>query len=166
MNRRSRLTIRRPRRRRGSMALQVVMVMPILLIVTLAIFQFGVLLLVHQAITHAATVAAREAAKGADPAQLECIVEEVLKPHGIYVGPTMGIVLEDPDCNPPLGDLACSAPPPVVLQPDEVRVTICVDATTRPFFNPLKYLGLDLLTGNCITVSAIAQKELPLFPPP
>lgn len=156
----------RPRRRRGSQTIELILVLPILLIVTFAIFQFGILMTVHQAVTHAATVAAREAGKGATAAQLECVVEEVLKPHGLTVGDCVSVVLEDGEGDPDaeqIGAVACNEPASPDLAPGFVRVTVCVSTSGRPFINPLACYGFNLY-GRRLSVSAVAAKEQPTFP--
>ncbi|MCH8922470.1 MAG: pilus assembly protein, partial [Planctomycetes bacterium] len=58
------LRARRTSMRRGSVTLEFILVTPIIIILTWAVFQYGILLLVQQSVTHAAAVAAREAGKG------------------------------------------------------------------------------------------------------
>src|SRR5262245_23196344 len=78
--------IRRRRfKRRGVYTIELIMVMIVLVLATFVSFQFGIFLIVKQAVAHAATVAAREAAK-ANPAtipELEQIIETVLAGHQI-----------------------------------------------------------------------------------
>jgi len=150
-------------RRKGLSTLEMILVLPILLLVTFAGIEFGVLLLVRQAVSHAATVAAREAAKGADMDDLEIVIEKVLGPHDIKIGCCASFVLEDPSATDPVqqsGTFACTHPPVPCLDPDEVRVTVCIDMGKRPCLNALKSFGLDL-SGRRMAASSFAKKESP-----
>jgi hypothetical protein len=103
---------KRPRslRRRGFSAIEVVLVLFVLVIATFVSLQLGIALIVKQAVAHAATVAAREAAKAnpADLDELECIVERVLEGHQIAIGPKASFVLENPEPQPQRGTLLCN----------------------------------------------------------
>ncbi|MCS7272390.1 MAG: pilus assembly protein [Gemmataceae bacterium] len=147
-------------RRRGSLTVELILVLPILILVCLATIQFGILMTVHQAVTHAATVAAREAAKGASIAQLKCIVEEVLAPHCLSVGDCVSVVLEDgvgtPDAEQ-IGNVPCPLPSQA-LPTNSVRVSICVDTSCRPFINPLSSFGFSL-ANRILCERAVVPKE-------
>ncbi len=128
--------------RRGSLTVELILVLPILILVCLATIQFGILMTVHQAVTHAATVAARAAAKGASQPTLECIVEQILAPHCLTVGtdPTdcVQVVKED------LGG--------------SVRVTVYVDTDCKPFINPLSSFGFSL-ANRTLCERAVVPKQ-------
>ncbi len=146
-------------RRRGSLTVELILVLPILILVTLATIQFGILMTVHQAVTHAASVAAREAAKGASIEQLECVVEEVLKPHCLQVGDCVSVLLEDGETSAPeqIGTVPCpSSGGP--LPTNSVRVTVCVDTSCRPFINPLSSFGFSL-SDRILCERAVVPKE-------
>jgi len=144
-------------------------VLPILLIASLATIQFGIALVVSQAVTHAATVGAREAAKmadtggvGVDMDELVCVVESVLGTHGITIGTDASVVLEDPTGSNPIeqrGTLVCNPPSTPVPQSSEVRVTVCVDLGKKPFLNCLTVFGLDF-SGRRFTASSLLRKEI------
>jgi len=156
----------RPRQRRGSITLEVSLILPLLIILTVATIQFAIFTVVEQAIVHSATVAAREAAKGASLSELTCIVEAVLAPHGITIGDHAAVVLEDPQAIPPVqtaGTIACTPADSPALESGEVRVTVCVDLGGKPFLNALKYIGMDY-TGKRFGISAFARKELEAVP--
>ena len=141
--------------------LELVIVLPILILLLVAGIQFGMAMLVQQAVTHAATVAAREAGKGVSTAELAQVVECILAPHSITIGPYAGLVLEDPEKYPQpqkAGSLTCDAPASPSLESGDVRVTLCVALDRRPFLNALRAYGIDL-TGRRFVVSASAQKE-------
>jgi len=153
------------RRRRGGLTLEMILLLPILILSSLAIIQFGIAMTVDQAVTHAATVAAREAAKGVtDIDDLGEIVELALEAHDIKIGDQANIVLEvgaaspvsskgpgdgGPDCSPPSGP---------TLAADELRVTVCVDMSKRPYLNVMGAFGLDF-SNKVFTVSAVSKVE-------
>lgn len=148
-------------RRRGSLTVELILVLPILILVTLATIQFGILMTVHQAVTHAASVAAREAAKGASIAQLECVVEEVLKPHYLKVGDCVSVLLEDGQGDPDLekiGTVPCPSSDES-LPSNSVRVTVCVDTSCQPFINPLSSFGFSL-SDRILCERAVVPKEV------
>lgn len=146
------------RHRRAVSAIELIVVLVVLILATLASFQFGIALIVKQAAAHAATVAAREAAKGADLAELETVIETVLAGHQITIGPDASFILEDPAPQPQQGTLACEAPAAPVIDGDEVRVTLCVSLTAHPILNILQVYGVDF-TGRHFTISSVATRE-------
>ena len=153
---------RRGDRRRGVQTLEVIVVLPIVIITTFAVFQFGIAMVVEQAVTHAATVGAREAGKGADIDELVVVVEEVLFPHGITIGTDASVVLEDPMAPSPVeqrGTVTCDPPLAPTLGVDEVRVTVCVDLGASPFLNALTSYGINF-AGKQFTVSSAVRKQI------
>ncbi|NMC20585.1 MAG: pilus assembly protein [Thermogutta sp.] len=151
----------RRRLRGGSLTLEAVLILPVLVLTFLAVIQFGILMLVEQTVVHAATVAAREAAKGADVEAAVLAAHSVLGLHGLSVGPAMTLVLEDPLADTPAqvrGDLPCDISGLPALTAGEVRVTLCVSLSHRPFLNGLRYWAVDF-TGRKFTVSAVADRE-------
>lgn len=149
-------------RRRGLEYLELVLVMPILFMATIAIFQFGILMLYHTAVTSAAVEGAREYAKpGATATNVADYIQNMLAIHrvqfntmtttagvgDVYVlfelSNTMATTTEERGNT----DLAVSAVGPITFSPNEVRVTVCsklVSANDRPVPNWLRYIGLDL----------------------
>lgn len=153
----------RPTPRRGMQTLEVVLILPLLLLMSIAIFQFGIMMLVQQAVTHASTVAAREAGKGADIDELVEVINRVLSPHGIVIGTDASVRLEDSEIVIPVedqqrGDLQCDSPSSPVLGPYEVRVTVCVDLTTKPMLNALRSYGVDFSCKR-FQISSMVRKE-------
>jgi hypothetical protein len=147
------------RRRRGGITLEAIVVLLILLISTLAVFQFGFAMVVRQATAQAATVAAREAAKGADVAELSDIIDAVFQAHDIRVGDGAGFILED-GLLPPImqGDVTCTLPDSPAVGADEVRVTVCVAMDRRPFINPLATVGASF-TGKTFQATSLVKFE-------
>ena len=140
--------------------LEVVLVLPILLILFLASLQFGIVMVVQQAVGHAATVGAREAGKGADVGEVACVVNQMLSPHALTVPYNASVVLEDPDETPNVqrtGTIVCDPPPGPSLAMDEVRVTVCVNATEKPFLNPLRHFGVCVIRQ--LKASSVVNKE-------
>lgn len=164
--------------RQGAVTLEFILVMPIIVVITWAVFQYGILLLVRQSVTHAATVAAREAGKGEPIDVLGRVVDNVLVVHCLDIAdddgdpiPNSGmqVVLEtgDPNGGAALvqsfgdGSLDCDPPDDPEVQPDEVRVTVCVDLTKPPICNFLFNFGLTELTfqGKRLEISSLVKKE-------
>lgn len=143
-----------------------IMVLIVLILATMVSFQFGIALLVKQAVAQAATVAAREAAKEnpATPDELEEIIERILAGYQIQLGPQASFVLENPalvEHNgqlPTRGTLAFTPPVSPSLDSDEVRVTVCVSLSVHPILNILQNYGIDF-TGRKFTISSVATKE-------
>ena len=146
--------------RRGVYTIELIVVMIVLILATFVSFQFGIALIVKQAVAQASTVAAREAAKAnpADLAELEEIIETVLAGHGITIGADASFVLENPDPHPQQGTLPCTPPTDPVLDGDEVRVTLCVSLTAHPILNILEAYGIDF-TGKTFSISSVATRE-------
>ncbi len=149
--------------RRGMQSLQLAVVLPILILVLIAGVQFGTTMVIQQAVTHATTVAAREAGKGADIDELAAVAEMMLFPHQMKVGPCLGIVLEDPEADVPVehrGTVVDDLPTTPSLDPGEVRVTLCVDLSKRPFLNALKGFEMALSrSGKHFVARAVVKKE-------
>ena len=139
-------------------SVELLMVLFVLVIATFVSFQFAIALIVKQAVAHAATVAAREAAKGADEADLTEDIETILSGLGITIGPDASFILEDPTPGALQGALPCSPPLVPLIDGDEVRVTICVSLTTDPILNILEPYGIDY-TGKTFSISAVATRE-------
>lgn len=163
------LTNRKPRR--GGVTLEFILTLPILVIVLLAVFQFGILMIVQQAVDHATTVAAREAGKGEDINTLVSVVNTVLAPHCIQVidgdmNSDARVVLEVGTAMLPvvteLGDpgLDCDPPVGIDVEEDEVRVTVCVDLSTSPICNLLVSFGAGPdFAGKRFEISSLVKKE-------
>jgi hypothetical protein len=151
---------RRRSRRRGVSTIELVAVLVVLILATFVSLQFGIALIVKQAVAHAATVAAREAAKAnpADREELQVCIERVLAPHRIKMGKHASFVIENPSPQPRVGQLPCQPPAEPALDSDEVRVTVCVSLTAHPILNILADYGIDF-TGKSFRISATAARE-------
>lgn len=152
----------RNRRRDGSITLEVALILPLLVLLTIATIQFAVFTTVEQAVVHAATVAAREAAKGASVDELVRVVETVLAPHGVAIGDSASVRLEDPQVPSGAGQrgsFPCEpAAVPSAPASGEVRVTVSLDMGKKPFLNALKYIGIDH-SGQPLSISSLAKKS-------
>lgn len=98
--RRGRRFSMRSTRRRGVEAVEVIVALPVLIIATLAIFQFGILMLIYQAVATATIEGAREAGKGGNINAVASVVNQILVPHGVVVTTTStdaNIVIEQSD---------------------------------------------------------------------
>lgn len=90
----------RRRDRNASVTLEFILVLPFLVVTLFAIAQYSVALLVRQAVTHAATVGAREAGKYEDIEEVARVVDAVLDgAHDIDVA-----TVTVPGGTPPLED--------------------------------------------------------------
>lgn len=137
--------------RRGVVTLEFILAFPVLLIVTLAVFEFGILVLVNQAVTSSAVEGAREAAKlGTTPDEVAETIQQYLAVHGV-IFTTNGTNATDPARVTIEGDLVTSDPfmgergnttipcTPNGSAPtsDEVRVTVCVNVTNAAGLSPV-----------------------------
>ena len=136
------------------------MVLVVLILATFVSLQFGIALIVKQAAAHAATVATREAAKGVDVPELECLINRVLAGHQIKIGPNASFVLEEGALvHPQVGTPTFTPPTATVpLDSDEVRVTLCVNLTAHPILNILSDYGIDYTNRKFIISSACARE--------
>lgn len=160
---------RKPRRwpdvsrrdRRGSLTLEAILIIPILLITSLAVLQFGVVMLVEQTITQAVIVAAREAGKGADIDAAAESVNSVLALHGLSVGPGVTFILEDALSTPSVqvrGSYPCPTPAAPTVPAGQIKATLCANLAQPPFFNVLEAFGVSFRQRS-FTISAVAERE-------
>jgi Flp pilus assembly protein TadG len=146
---RSLALIRSPRLapRRGSATIEALVVIPLLVIVTFAAFQFTGTIAVEQAVSYAATVGARESSKNATDAEIEVTVENALAPFNIVTGANATIVVERfglPTSQ--IGTLVITPPAAPVLAAGETRVTVGVSLSVAPLSRLLASFGLDFST--------------------
>ncbi len=153
--------------RRGVETLELILVLPVLIFVLVVTFQFATLLIFRAAVTHAATVAAREAGKGAAFDKVVGAVQQVLDANCIAVSDAPGsgtkVVLEDGDgiVDAQFGDPGLVCPPPAnPLDPLQVRVTVCVDLPATPFCDALAGWGFTFLGRGPVRASSLVMKEL------
>ena len=148
-------------KRRGKLVAEALVVIPILLIVTVAFLEFSLVLTLRRSVAGAAILASREAGKGATADEVANLVETSLAGYNISIGPDIGILLEDPQLmiEEPRG-LACTAPGSNVSN-GNVRVTVCVPSTGTPIVGSLQKLGAPDLIGKILSASAVAKKECP-----
>jgi hypothetical protein len=155
---------RRHAARRGVQTLELILVLPILVIATLAIFQFGMLAAAQQGVTHAAITGAREAAKRTDIVTVRDTVDAILTPYDIAISNAPGsgtkVMLED-GLNPPVeyGDplLDCYANGPALVA-GEVRVTVCILTSVAKVPDALSTFGFSL-AGRRFEISSVTRKE-------
>ena len=160
------------RLRRGSGTLELILALPVLFFVTLAIFQFGFLMVIQQTVTTAAIDGARAAAKeitaGDASAAAISAVNDTLAVHGLAVDPTSTDISSDTKLAVEYGGtptittgdpgLSCSTPSSPAVGPTEVRISVCVDLTTAPLLNALTSFGFDL-SGRRFEISSMATIE-------
>lgn len=161
----------RASRRKGIEYLELILVMPVLFIATIAIFEFGVLLLYEEAVTSATVEGAREAAKTTDDTVVAGVIQEFLAIHKVIFDTTTisngggyaYVLIERGLTTGERGNLnyAAAATGPNPLSANEVRVTVStplVIANDNPVPNWLRYFGLDLGTSR-MRVSSLTLAE-------
>lgn len=163
----------RRNRRSGIESFELILVGPVLWMITLALFEFGFLVLILQALMTGTGEAAREAAKfGMTTEQrLEAAVEVIrrfLAPHDIDFDRYLFLHLENgpadsvdfvPVSLPFRVPLECN-PPPGAVAADSVRVTICIRVTDARVPDWLAKCGLSLfLADRRFEISAVVPKE-------
>ncbi len=159
-------------KRRAASTLEIILVLPVLLIASLAIFEFGVLMVLQQTVTTAATEGARAAAREPTAAAANqsalLAVNRVLRVHRLFVD---GSAVPDPNSDTRMvleygvmapiysGDpgVDCFPPDPVMTAAD-VRVSVCVSLTKSPLLNLLSAFGFDL-AGKRLEIAAMARRE-------
>jgi Flp pilus assembly protein TadG len=161
----SRLGLRPSGRRRGAASVEFLLALPALALVTFAIFQFGLLMTVHQAISAAASVGAREAGQGAAAADVAAAVERVLSPHDVEINGAADsgtkVVVEDGAAYPAFdefGDPAMVFTSGPSLAGNEVRVTVLVKLSAARVPNALAALGFDF-GERTFRISSLVRKQ-------
>ncbi len=154
------------RGRRGVATLELILVVPILLIILVFSIQFGIVAIYQATVVHSATVAAREAGKGADFATVTNVIQQIVGIHGIDISDSVGsgtkVVLEDGNSvDPPLefGDASFTCPLPAnALDPIQVRTTVCIDLSATRFCDALAPWGVTF-AGRTFRASSLVMKE-------
>ncbi|WP_166823265.1 TadE/TadG family type IV pilus assembly protein [Thalassoroseus pseudoceratinae] len=138
-------------KRSGVVTLEFILALPVLLIATLGIFEFGFLVLVNQAVSSAAVEGTREAAKiGTTPDEVAETVQEFLAVHNLTFQ-TDGTNTTDPvrvtiegtlvNSDPHAGERGNTSitytPNGPNVDADEVRVTVCVEVTDTNGMSPV-----------------------------
>jgi Flp pilus assembly protein TadG len=163
---------RRPRHRRGAITLEGILVLPPLLILVVAVLEFGIAMQVLQAVTVASVEGARAAARqNATRDSVAIRVSEFLDVHGIVfstVGPnsvdSVRVVIEGPvSVAGEWGNstIPCTANGAATLPGNQVRVTVCIkmtDSSDRPVPDWLSSFGFTTASRQ-IEVSSIAIVE-------
>jgi hypothetical protein len=117
--------------RRGFLSLEAALALPILIVLLLGALQYYRLLTLRSGLTQAATVAAREAGKGGDVADVARAINCVLAAYGIAISDAQGsgtkVVLQDGCCGTSeYGDPDLRRPREAALGPHEVLATLCI----------------------------------------
>ncbi len=139
---------RRSTRRRGAVTIEAIVVIPILVIVTFALFQFAGTIAVEQAVSYAATAGARESAKYGTDAEIQTTVENALAPYNIVTGANCSVIVERfGSADTQIGTFTMTHPTnPAAPSSGETRVTVGVSLAVAPLSSLLGSLGLDLST--------------------
>jgi hypothetical protein len=154
--------------RRGSAVLEIFLALPALLIATLAVFQFGFLLLLHEAVTTAAIEGAREAQQGASCAEVAQTVQKLLAVHNLSVASDGEVHVV---CERRMGGstqvrhrgntaITCTPAGPPLAFNGERRVTVCVRVSdgTAPVPDWLSTFGFSMM-GRTLRVSSLGLAE-------
>lgn len=156
------------REQRGLISLELLFVVPVLLLLLVAAVVYGRVMTVRCAVTHAATVAAREAGKGGDVQEIAGAVSGVLAPYGVAVTPRPGsgtkVVLQDGmGTVREYGDPSMVYVKPQGIAAGEVLSTVWIRTTARkvdgttPLVPSFGGLGA-VLHGGEICVSSLVKK--------
>ena len=135
-------------------------------VLLVATVEYAMLMLLESAVTHAATVGAREAGKCSDVVLIAEVVQSVVSRNCITISGASDsgtkVVLEDgTEGTREFGDpsLTCDLPANP-LNPDEVRVTVCIELAATPICDPLGEFGFSL--WDCrLQASSLVKKEVP-----
>jgi Flp pilus assembly protein TadG len=163
---------RRPRHRRGAITLEGILVLPPLLILVVAVLEFGIAMQVLQAVTVASVEGARAAARqNATRDSVAIRVSEFLDVHDISFSTTgtnssdsVRVVIEGPvSVAGERGNttIPCTANGAATLPGNQVRVTVCIkmtDSSDRPVPDWLSSFGFTTASRQ-IEVSSIAIVE-------
>ncbi|WP_339735383.1 TadE/TadG family type IV pilus assembly protein [uncultured Gimesia sp.] len=165
-------------RRSGSVLLEFILAFPIILIISLAIIEFGFFALLQQTVTAATIEGSREAAQvGATTTSIGNLIQQYVAINSLYLdvaqqpaapgaGDVLVVIQEGgilPAQTQTIGnsDILCTpvGPPPT---PTEVKVTICLNLTdtngTFPLPNLLSSFGFTL-SGKQLEISAMTGLE-------
>lgn len=160
----------RLRQRRGVQILELLLVTPIFVLALFASVEYMPLLVTQAAITHAATVGAREAGKGADAEWVAAEVNKVLAATDIEITDTAGsgmmVIIEDGDGAPTTSwgdpDLAVTTALPTV-DAGNVRVTVYIlfsalKTNGNPVLNPYNIFCY-MFGGDRFEIRSLVKKE-------
>lgn len=140
-------------RRRASVTLEAILVIPILVIATVALVQFFITAAVHQAAVSASVEGAKVAAlAGSDMNDVRDKVNEVLGAVNLAVGNKVRVVRQTSTSTTTRGSFVCTPPAMPALAAGEVRVTVCIDLTASPMLNALQSFGVNV-SGRTMTTS-------------
>lgn len=164
------------RRQRGAATLEAILVIPILVWVVFAAFEYGMIMLVEQAVTSAALEGAREGALEpsvsiihpsywADVQEaVTWAVDDILGVYGMgdLAAPNSGVmvIIEDIDNIACIGDTTVTSCPAAtsIVDPMELKVTVWVRFSAARIPNFLSIVGLDL-SQRKFHVAGIVQKQ-------
>jgi len=156
-------------KRRGFQAVELLFVLPVMALLLVAAVQFGRTMTIRSSIMHAAILAAREAAKGSDVADVAEAVNCVLAAHGLAITDRPGsgtkLVLQE-ECKPAAqyGDPNMGGTISAAVRRDEILATVWVKPSAkrvdgrRLFASACDVLGL-VSGGTQLTASALAKRH-------
>ena len=153
------------RRHRGAGTLEVILTLPVFVVLLVVTVEYTVVMVLQSAVTHAATVAAREAGKCASIDVAVHAAQSVLGGNRITISSASGsgtkVILEDGLLPPVIygdPDAAGCQMPAGAIAADEVRVTLCIDLAATPLCDPLQAFGFSLASCR-LHASAVVKKN-------
>lgn len=152
------MTNSRKRRRRGNVTLEAVLALPVAFIVTLAIFQFGLVAVVHQVAVAAANDGVRVASQGGDLTAVRTAVDRVLSAVNLAIGANASVRRRDSSTSVTAGSPSCPELATPTVAAGEIRVSVCIDMTAPPLLNALAKFGLSF-SGKRLEVRAQTAEE-------
>ncbi|MCA9178315.1 MAG: pilus assembly protein [Planctomycetales bacterium] len=144
------------------MTAEALIIIPLLLLISIAIVEFGLLLSLRQSVAHAAIEGAREASKGVTTADLNGIVETALGGFDVALATNAGYLFEDPAnlVFAQVGAITCDQPStPLTL--GNVRMTVCVNSSGSPVSGLIAKFGGANLLDKIMSATAVAKTECP-----
>lgn len=160
------------RSRVGASTLEAIVALPIAIIVTFAIFQFGILMIVQQTVTRAAIEAASAGALESNVTDANtaaiAAANDVLAVHNLSIDSTSTDTTSDTKLLLEYGTsiaietgdpgLTCSAPSSPTLTATDIRATVCLDLEKSPLQNFLSSFGFNV-TGKRLEISSHTSLE-------
>ena len=155
---------------KGVQTLELLLVTPIIVIALIAIMEFGTLHIVQSAVTNAANEGARLAGQGANIDDVVDAVQDVVSLHNITLSNAVNagtdVVLErgslPADHYNSSPGFTCATPTPATVDPNEVRVTVCLELDNTPVINVLSSFGFPFPKDR-FQIGAVAKKQYALF---
>ena len=148
--------------RRAHLTAEALIIIPILLIVSIAIVELGLLLSLKQSVTHAAIRGVRVATQGAELSHVEFVIDEAMSGFDVALATNAGYTIEDPATNSIIngGSINCTLPT-TPISSGNLRVTVCANSNGSPVSGLISKFGATNFMDKLLTKSAVAKRECP-----